>query len=272
MKTQEEQDSYLQDDLDLFELFKMILKRKKLIAGVVTASVSLSIIYSLLLPKIYFGEAILNLPIVTQQILLSQGVLLYSPHVDVEDIEMVIGSMNEEKLNNTFNLIEDLKITYDRQHNIKLSIYVENPEDVPKVVSEFTHYVEHISYIKNIVDKKRALLSNKLQLLTPSIESRRSLLKTLDLSPEKGETSTLSFVLSEIIQTDIDELSFEKSIIEEIIENTKAVEVISTNISEEPLKSNIRRNIFLAIIVGFFAALIIVAFWELYKKFSKINL
>ena len=50
-------DDYHEDEINLLDLLQVILKRKKLIAQIVAGAMVLSVIYSLLLPKMYTAQA-----------------------------------------------------------------------------------------------------------------------------------------------------------------------------------------------------------------------
>ncbi|BCB96345.1 hypothetical protein JZK55_12670 [Dissulfurispira thermophila] len=96
MSQQERPETY-EDEINLYDYWKVIVKRKSLIIGLFLVVTVASSIISLLMPKIYRGEVVLKLPAITSKELLS-----------------VIGKIDAEKVKNilptTHHLIADVKL------------------------------------------------------------------------------------------------------------------------------------------------------------------
>jgi len=57
MNTQNKEHPAYEDEINLYDYWKVVVKRKKLIIGLFLISVVVAAIISLLMPKIYRGEA-----------------------------------------------------------------------------------------------------------------------------------------------------------------------------------------------------------------------
>ncbi|MBA3070988.1 MAG: hypothetical protein FP829_02270, partial [Nitrospirae bacterium] len=71
METQNKGTAVYEDEINLYDYWKVIVKRKRLIIGLFVIAILASAVISLLMPKIYRGEVVLKLPAITSKELVS---------------------------------------------------------------------------------------------------------------------------------------------------------------------------------------------------------
>lgn len=260
------------DEINLYDLWRVIVKRKKLIIGLFLISTISAAIISLLMPKVYRGEAFLKTA--CQDIIKTTGLSndVSMQNITPEEIVTILGNFDRRKIEK-FCPENAPKII-----SIKLSS-LKKPDDMIKITVEARDnaILEHV--FKNFVKKL-----NEDILLKPLIEQIESKLKT-----KKNELSTI-LKNSELVQSrmytviqrgnigqlgfnpiDIDlrilDLKMQLSRVEELSSNPLGFEMINGgNISDKPVRPRISTNIVLAGMGSIFFGIFLAIFLEFIKK------
>ncbi|MCD6490101.1 MAG: hypothetical protein J7K20_05180 [Thermodesulfobacterium sp.] len=249
-----------EDEINLYELWKVIVKRKKLIIGLFVIAILASAIISLLMPKIYRGEVVFRLTTLPA----------------TEFINMIDKIDTKENIKrifpNTAHLITDVKLKEIKisrkevsQDKLRLVIEAKNREILPKSIKEFIAYLNDIPLIERLIEERRQRLlveikeiDHTIARLTKRIENYDKLLKT-------GKINFLGFNLAEdeksVLNLKIRRVSVQQAL--DMLNRFRAVEMVDKpRISENPVKPKLMLNIAIAGILSLFVGIFLAFFIE----------
>jgi len=243
-------------EASLYDVWKVIAKRLKLIAGVVFVSVICATIINLLLPKVYRGEIVFGIT--------SKG-------ITSEEIVRLIGKLDGKKLKRiltkTHEVVTDIKLDVpgDSKDKFLMVIDAKSTKDMPEAVSEFIEYTNNNTYVKKQIEQEKEILSRRLEELSSVIESSTQILRTYDMLLKAGKLTVIGFNPIEIIKR-VSDLKIEKIEVEQQMKNLKGVEAVGELVvSEIPVRPKIRMNVALVSMLGIFAG-ILLAFLKEYRE------
>ena len=265
MNQQERQQAY-EDEINLYDYWKVIAKRKKLIIGLFIISIISAVAISLLMPKIYRGEAALRLP--TKE--------LTTKELTTKELFDIIGKLDRGKIEvifpKTYHLVSDIKLNTIEGSTDKFRVIIEakKTEDFPAILSEFVEHINNNPLIKrHVEDAKERLLKQSEELLL-NIKTSRELAKTYETLLKKGVLIPIGFNPVDLYKG-ISNLEIEKILVQQAIRNlNKGVEIVrQLYVSENPVKPKTTINIALAGIVSLFAGIFIAFFVEYINKIKR---
>lgn len=247
-----------EDEINLYDYWKVIVKRKRLIIGIFLVVVLASAIISFLMPKIYRGEVVLKLP-------------LASKELTSKELLSVIGKIAAEKVKNilptTHHLIADVKLNALKDSIDKLQLIIEakNKDDISSAITELVAYLNNFSLINRAVEEERQKLIMQSEEINKVIKGSDELTRTYKKLLESGRLIPVGFNPIELEKRASD-LKIEKLIIEQGIKRPKGVEMISLlNIPKNPVKPSIKKNIAVAGFVSLFAGI----FWAFFIEYVE---
>jgi hypothetical protein len=256
MDSQDKRQSTHEDEINLYDYWKTIAKRKRLIIGLFLTSIIIAGTISLIMPKIYRGEAILKLP---------------AKELTAKELTAIIGKIDEEKIRNilpkTHHLATNIKLNELRGSDDKMQVFIDskNPGSIPDILLELVVYLNNNPLIKRHVEQEKERLLKQSEELSKTIESSKELLKIYESLLLRGKLIPLGFNPIDL-NTSISDLRIEKLIVEQAINNLKGVEVIGQHISKEPVKPRVKMNIALAGVISLFAGIFLAFFMEFIQK------
>ena len=145
----EQQNREYDDEINLYDFWKVIVKRKMLIIGLFIVIVGLTAIGSFLMPDIYRWEA--GLSIIYSDV--------YSDVIKAKELTDLIGRVDSEKqlrmvpksypnvTNIKFNAIKDSK------NIIEVSIDAKKIDDIPRALSEVLVYLNNMDIMRKILKR-----------------------------------------------------------------------------------------------------------------------
>ena len=170
MNPQERKPTAYEDEINLYDLWKNVIKRKKLIFGIFFVSIISTGIISFMMPKIYQGEV--GVRIQESQESISPGYYgkiqpkeLISP----KELYEIIGNFDREKINLIFpqysNSIKDVMIRQISGSTDKFKIIFEMRQIAyfQEVVKIFMQYLNNIPLIARAVEQSRERLRKRLE-------------------------------------------------------------------------------------------------------------
>jgi LPS O-antigen subunit length determinant protein (WzzB/FepE family) len=244
-----------EDEINLYDYWKLIVKRKILIIGLFLVAVLASAIISFLTPKIYRGEVVLKLPAITAKELLS-----------------VIGKIDAERIKNflptTHHLITDIKLNALKDSTDKLQLIIEakNTDAIPSAITEFAAYLNNFSLIKRATEEDRQRLLKQSEELSNVIKEANELAQTYKKLLKEGKLIPLNFNPVEIKKKASD-MEVERFAIEQALKRPKGVEMIENpHILKNPVKPSIKKNIALAGIVSLLIGIFLAFFMEYVER------
>lgn len=248
------------DEINLYKLWQVIMKRKILIIGLFLIIVFLSAIYSFLSPNIYRGYAVFN--IIKSDVIISREKEI----VKSKEIVDFLGNVDREKrkiiLPKTYPSVKDVKITTlkDSSNKIKVTIDSKKVNDIPLAISEVHDYLNNIDIVKMNTKQNKEILLQQSAELSELIKSVPSLLATYHKLFKAGKLSTMGFnpidVSKSVIAIKIELLSVEQALLK--LESGGLEMAMQPYVSSKPVSPKILRNIAFAgissILLGIFLA------------------
>jgi uncharacterized protein involved in exopolysaccharide biosynthesis len=261
----EQQIKEYSDEINLYDLWKIIAKRKRLIIGLFLVVVISTAIISLFIPKIYRGEAVLNVfPYET------------TPPKEITDI---IGNIEREKraiiVPKTNSSVTDIKLKAMKDSKDKIVVIIDskNLDSVPQALLEIVNYINNIDIVKVTVKEEKEKLSKKLAELSDVVQSSADLSKTYQKLLKEGRLQSIGFNPMDLNKKIVD-IKLEKLAVEQAMQRIKDGGIgISAQpyVSSKPVKPNIRINVALAGVVSLFIGISLAFFLEYVEKFKAGN-
>jgi capsular polysaccharide biosynthesis protein len=250
------------DEINLYDLWKVIVKRKRLIIGLFLVVVILTTIISFLMPKIYRGEAVLN-------------VLPYEA-MPPKEITDTIGNIDKEKraiiLPKTNSSVTDMKLKVFKDSKDKIGIIIDskNVDDIPKALSELVDYINNIDVVKlNVKEEKERLLKRSAEL-SDIVQSSSDLSITYLKLLKSGKLLPMGFNPVDLNKR-IADIKLEKLGVEQSIQRLKDGGIgiaAQPYIPSKPVKPKKMLIVALAGAASLFIGIFIAFFMEYIKKIN----
>jgi uncharacterized protein involved in exopolysaccharide biosynthesis len=251
----EQQNREYNDEINLYDLWKVIAKRKKLIIGLFIVIVVSTAIGSFLMPDIYRGEAGLL-------------VILKSDVITAKDITDLIGRIDDEKqlrmVPKSYSNVKQIKLNAikDSKNIIAVTIDAKKIDDIPGALSEVLGYLNNMDVIKSTVSRDKEMLLRRSAELSDLIKSSPDLMSTYHKLFRAGKFS-MGFNPIDVNRR-ISDLKVELLGVEQQISrlNKGGIEIAAQPyISSRPVSPKILRNIvasgILSLLLGVFLAVFI---------------
>jgi LPS O-antigen subunit length determinant protein (WzzB/FepE family) len=260
--SQHDKPTIQEDEINLYDYWKTIAKRKRLIIGLFLASIILAGTISFIMAKIYRGEAVLKLP--TKE-------LPAKELITAKELTAIIGEIDKEKIRSilpkTHHLAANIKLNEIRGSTDKMQVFIDskNPGSIPDVLSELIVYLNNNPLIKRHVEQEKERLLKQRDELSKTIKSSKELLKAYQSLLLRGDLIPVGFNPIEL-NVRVSNLKIEKITVEQAINNLKGVEIIGQHISKEPVSPRVKMNIALAGVISLFAGIFLAFFMEFIQK------
>ena len=259
----EKQNEEYDDEINLYDLWKVIAKRKMLIIGLVIVVVGLTAIGSFMMPNIYRGEAVLlvNLNNFDKQ---------KSEVINATEITDSVGSINREKLlrmaPKSYSNVTQIKLNANKNSKDKITVTIDAKkiDDIPGALSEVIGYLNNIDIIKSSVSRYKENFIKQSSELSDIIKSSHDLLLTYRKMFEAGKITAMGFNPVEA-STMIGKMKVDLTEIDQKISrlNNGGIEIASQlYISDNPVSPKILRNVILVGIISLFLGIFLALFIE----------
>ena len=181
----EQQNREYNDEINHYDFWKVIVKRKKLIIGLFIVIVVSTAIVSFLMPDIYRGKAVLF--------------IIPADEITAKEITDLIGKVDREKLLSimpkSYPNVKDLKLNNMKDSNNKIIVTIDAKkiDDIPRALSEVVDYLNNIDIIKSKISRSKAIALKQSAELADLIKSSPDLLSTSDKLFKAVKLSTMGF-------------------------------------------------------------------------------
>jgi hypothetical protein len=254
------------DEISLYDLWKIIAKRKKLIIGLILFFVLSATITSLFMPKIYRGEAILGIP--PFEILTS--------NISAKEISDFIGKIDSDKkaqlLPKTSFAIADIKLSTLKDSKDKIEIIIESKDIsiIPDALSEIMEYINNIDIVKSNVNEEKERFLKRSSELTTVIDASSEILNTYNKLLKAGRLVPVGFNPLDLNKK-IADIKVEKLMTDQVLQRLKRGVDIAKQlyIGHRPIKPKIMMNVALSCVLGIFLAILLSFFLEYTEQIKK---
>jgi hypothetical protein len=269
------------DEINLYDFWQVIAKRKILIIGLFIVIVVSTTIGSFLMPNIYRGEAVL-LVIPPMPDIYNRGEAIpKSEVITAREITELIGNIDREKrlsiVPKSYPNVKDIKFKpiRDSRNKIVVTIDTKTMDDIPKILSEIIDYLNNIDIIKSTTSREKAILLRQSAELSDIIKSTPDLLATYHKLFMAGKLSTIGFnpidINKKIVETKTELLLVEQQLSRL---NNGGIEIVAQPyISKDPVRPKTLSNVIFAgifsLLLGVFLAIFIGYTGNIKNKKSK---
>jgi len=278
MEEESKQQVYYEDEIDLMDYVKVLIKRKGLILGVFLGAVIVAGVLSFLMPKIYKIDTSLEIGKIA-------GEVIEAPEQVKEKIDGdVYGVLVREKLKIPQEKYPKIKTENPKGTNlVKIEIESARTEQAKNILEEMNELIleehqEKIKVKKELLEKDIERLKSKVTSLEEekkNLEAKvEALQKILPYQQDPGTQFAL-FDTKEKLETkkqEIENLYLRINSLERTLEDIQPTEIVKTpTISEELVKPRPLLNIVIAAILGLFIG-IFLAFGKEWWESNKENI
>jgi len=246
-------------EISLYDLVRVLTKRKWLIIGIILAAVIASAVICTRMPKIYKGVTVLKLP----------SFEMITTTIDAKEIIELIGRTDSAKIAKmapkTSSAIADIRLSPLKSSRDKLELSIEaiDKNIIPQTISEIIDYINNIDLVRTSVKEEKENLVAKANELSALLLEANELAKTYKRMQQAGNPVNIGFnpleVSKKIADGKLDKLSTDQRI--EMVQ--KGVVVASQLFIEpRPVKPKIAMIVILAGISGALLSFIVSFYLE----------
>lgn len=255
-----------EDEINPYDLWLVILKRKTLIIGLFLIVVISVTILSFRMPKIYRGDVILKIP----------QFEIASSNISSRDLIDFIGKIDEERkaelLPKAAVSITDIKFNAFKDAKDKIEVIIESKDKdtILIAISELIDYSNSIDLMKlNLKEEQEKLLKRATELSSVLDASKELLINYRQLL-KAGKLIPVGFNPIELNKR-ISDISLEKQMTEQSLQRINGGVRIArqVQINKDPVKPRIKRNVALSGITSLFLGILLAFFLEFFEKIKN---
>jgi hypothetical protein len=256
------------DEINLYNLWKVIAKRKVIIIAIFLISLLGATIYCFTAPPIYRLETYVKL-------YMPKDIITVKELPTAKDISSIIGKVDREKkaiifLNTSDEIteanIDEIKGTTDK---LKITIESHNREFLPAALQELIGYVENIREIKNNDENILSEIDEKIENVNEAVKKTDFHIKEIEKRLGSAKFLPVGFNPVEI-NNNVVALKMEKYRLEKERHNYKPIQLLEDPfISKYPVKPYKALIITIAAICSLMFGIFIVVIAEYYEGVRK---
>ncbi len=230
MRVQNESSTIFEDDVNLYDLWRRVVKKRKIVIGLFIMAIVFSTVLSLLLPRVYRGEVILKVNI-KDSISSPKELIDLFGKIDRERIKRIFAK-NHETVRKV--MMSEIKGSADK---LKVTIDSRNPDSIQDSLIEIAEYMNNSPETKFLTDLSRERLTKQLEEISQVILQSEVLVRGLEKMLKEGRLLPVGFNPIDLSRK-VSDLRMEKLYIEQTLTNLKAIKIIEPPfISREACKS-----------------------------------
>jgi hypothetical protein len=246
-----------EEEINLYDYWKVLVKRKKVFIGIFLVPLVIVTIISLSLPRYYRGESEISIPPLPAS---------NSPSViAAPDIVRLIGTIDDSQkvkiFTNNADAIERVTISLPKTSTDKVNIIVEakTADVIPQAFKEISDYINNLPEIKEETARIKAENDIKLESVTEAKKANLFFLNQITDMMKKGQISVVNVNPSDLIENDA-YLSLQ-------IKNLQMGKVVLWKLSlptitRHPSNSRIQQMIMITGLLSLFAGIFVIILLE----------
>jgi len=282
MDNQNKEKLIYEGKINLYDYWGTIARRKNLIIGLFLISILLTTVISLLMPKIYRGEVVLNVVNVVKAE--TEASLIFFPWpivtparsakdtITSKQVINIIGRIDDEKIRtilgkDTSN-VQSLRLMEVRGSPFVLKVSIESKkrEEIQGLLIEVSKYLENIPIIKRRVGEQRARVSKQIEEASFLIREYEDFSKRVVDMARKRELAIIGFDPIDM-NIKVSKLKVERLELEQFLENITGIEMMSEpDIPTRPVKPKLVKSIVLAGLISLFVGIFLAFLLENKEK------
>jgi len=256
------------DEINLYDYWVILVKRKKIFFGVFLVPLVLVIIISLIMPRYYRGESEIRIPALifsnAPSSITADNIVNLVGNIDAQKNKIFVG--NSTKIRNV--IIVPSKKSKDK---VDIIITADTPNIMPDVFKIIISYINNLPEIKDENDKAEKTVDLKIRQLTEVKEANAIFLNQVTDMMKKRQISFININPSDLVRKDADlslEIETIKQTKQNMIEN-KEFKVDNFVITKQPSDAKVRQIIIVTAIISLMAAVSIVFFLNYIERLKR---
>ncbi|PKN70907.1 MAG: hypothetical protein CVU54_02690 [Deltaproteobacteria bacterium HGW-Deltaproteobacteria-12] len=262
-----------EDEVALYDYWKVIVKRKKILLGIIFVPVIMAIIIASFLPRYYQGEGEISQLVIT------------APNIVAH-----IGDIDEAKKNKIFTSYSDavknvlIFLSPKSTDKVRVIIDAKTADVIPRASNDLLVYISNLPEIRKEVDKTNVETDKKTQMLIAEADFRMQKLKEAQKANlvflkqvtnrmKKQEIVLADINPADIIQKDAD-LSLEISKLEQTKTDLLKKKELKINagisgpysISKQPSDLRIKQILIIICVLSLFVGVVVIFFLEYFDR------
>jgi uncharacterized protein involved in exopolysaccharide biosynthesis len=262
---------YVEQEINLREYISIVVKRKKIVLGILLMSIIIATIVTFLTPKIYEVSTVIRLGLITQP-------LISKP----EATQMLMGQTVLYSVNQGLNLNIDvnefrksiLKIVDIKDTNfLEVKIRYTSPDLAVKICNLVSN--AFIQEVKEIYNKSFSLLTNRIQEIEQQVKVAEDRIETLyqkvDTQGSANMLRVMSYNNNIVTYENLYNLLKEKEYtLKNDLINSREFKIFDPPlILKHPIAPNPKQNIAISVILGLVIGSFVAFFVELWQREAK---
>jgi uncharacterized protein involved in exopolysaccharide biosynthesis len=276
----EQQNKEYCDEIYIYDLWKVIVKRRIVIIGLFLTIVISTAIVSLFMPKIYRGEVKLsvidNNTLPTSDIN-GRNILIIKSAEDAKEIIDIMGSIDDEKkkivLPQTYASVTSisLKPLGDAKNKIVATIDAKSTESILVAISGLVDFLNNMENVKANLKAEKEVLVQRFVELSNIQKTGQDLLVAYNKLIREGKITAIGFNPLELSKNLVD-IKNEKLLVEQALSRLKngRIQIITLpDIFTKPVSPKISQNVFVAGILSLFFGIALAFLIEYIEKIKN---
>jgi len=252
MNTKSENEIIADDEINLYDYWKVLVKRKKVFLGIFLVPLVIAIIISLIMPRYYRGESEITIPVIT-----------------ATNMVNLIGNIDEAKKVKIFagnsGSIKSVLVSTPKKSTDKISITIDakTADMLPQAFKDMLGYINNIPEIKEEIVKMQEENDLKLKKLIEVKKANIVFLNELLDMIKKRQLTAVNINPADLVKRD-DDLSLEIKNLQRVKE--KSCILGPPSITKQPANSQIKNIIIITGILSLMAGFFVVFFLDYIER------
>ena len=261
-----------EDEIDLRELIKVVLKRKKFILGLFFASIIITTVFSFLIPKTYETKVVISSGS------LGDEIISFTSTVEIITGDAIIQEIIDKlKIDQPINrLRENISVEQVKDSNsIMVKVHAQYPDLSKKICESITN--SYLDDVKKLYSKRKEIYEERLgavneyktqaqsDIAQTEASVRSIIAPEMTVSPEEISKNILLKSIYTAQSKNLADLEKQEMDIKLVLANAKDFKVIN-RFEPERVKSKIKFNITLACILSLMLGIFLAFFMEFWQK------
>ncbi len=253
-------------DPNLYDYWKMIVRRRKLVASIFLLAVAIGAAIGTLSPRIYRGEAVLEIAAGK----IGSGIT-GSKILSAEDMVALLGRVDKQKIEAIFPehavAIANVRLSAVKEEEggneiFTATIESRDPSAMPGAFNELVSYLNSLPVMSESVNQLKARLTKQSEELASVIGRSKGLESDYRKLLGEGKLIPVGFNPIEL-ESKISDLKIQKMIVDQDIRNLTGVRTLQEPfVSRRPVRPRVALDLFVAGLVGLFAGITLALFVE----------
>jgi capsular polysaccharide biosynthesis protein len=246
-----------EEEINLYDCWKVLVKRKKILIGIFLVPLVIATIVSLSLPRYYRGESEISIPALPASNIL--------PVITAPNIVRLIGDIDDSQKVKIFtknpDAIQSVLISLPKISTDKINIIVEakTADVIPQAFKEILDYVNNLPEIKEENTRIKAENDLKLENLIEAKKANLFFLNQITNMIKKGQVSVVNVNPSDLIEKDAN-LSLQIKNLQ--MRKVAVGKLAPPSITRQPSTSRIKQIIMITGLLSLFTGIFVIFLLE----------